>query len=76
MEKISVGRAVHFYEADTRKQLVGPFAATVSGVHNSHGETVDLHVCMPDLEEPIDFVEEVQFSPEPKAGCWSWPPRV
>lgn len=34
---------------------------------------VTLMVCNP---SGIFFDEKVIFSPEPKPGCWSWPPRV
>lgn len=66
----SVGRIVHYIAADTDVLL--PWAAIVAAAGND--SVVTLHVFPPHTD--ARRVEEVPFSEEPKAGCWSWPPRV
>lgn len=65
---ITVGRSVYYYEALNHP----PLAATVTVVHSVHTGMVSLQVFH---EFSIDPMTSVPFSPTPKPGHWSWPPR-
>lgn len=71
--KPTVGRIVHYQSYGTPggefKSL--PRAAVVTQVHSD--TCVDLCILNP---TGMFFNTSVQFSEEPKGGCWNWPPRT
>jgi hypothetical protein len=71
----TVGRIVHFYPMVIRMddKLPDPQAAIVTYVHNvANVNAVALEV----FGYPEKVIHRgVPYSPKPKAGCWSWPPR-
>lgn len=72
-QKPSVGRIVHYQAYGTPggefKSL--PRAGIIAGVKED-GTTCEVVVFNPQGL----FFNTVPFSAEPKAGCWSWPPRT
>lgn len=73
-QKASVGRIVHFQahgSADGKYPSV-PRAAVVTEVE-ADGTTVGVCVLNP---TGFWFNRNSPFSETPKAGCWSWPPRI
>ncbi|AXK88837.1 hypothetical protein SAMN05421776_108232 [Nocardia farcinica] len=81
MSTPSIGRIVHFqtYGTPGGEHASEPTAAIITGVHDhdgtsQHPETrVDLFVIYPN---GTSHKRAVPFSETPKAGHWSWPPRV
>ena len=75
MLKPTVGRIVHYYhqQGDTMR---GPLAAIVT---SADGDVVGLRVfdspAFRRMSLEVRHAEAVPFSPTPKAGCWTWPPR-
>lgn len=71
-QKPSVGRIVHYYSYGTPRGgfKSAPRAAIVVEVHSD----TEVTVCV--LNPSGIFFNKVAYSAEPKAGCWSWPPRV
>jgi hypothetical protein len=75
-QKPTVGRIVHYHSLgslDGRYPSAVPRAAVVTEVYEAPFEGVSLTVLNP---TGLQLVPNVLFSAEPKAGCWSWPPRV
>jgi hypothetical protein len=74
-QKPSVGRIVHYQAFGTPggeyKSL--PRAAVVTQVNNEDGTSVGLCILNPTGQF---FNQTVEYSAEPKPGCWNWPPRV
>lgn len=76
----TVGRIVHYYSKPTGRRLDEPRAAMITRVVGDDGRVL-LHVYpvhlggddAPHLAGPTD---EVPYSEQPSAGCWSWPPRI
>lgn len=70
IQKPSVGRIVHYHP----KEGVGPYAAIVTAVVE---DAVALQIFWPSwvVEEPRESLR-TPFSPSPKPGHWSWPPRT
>jgi len=66
----SVGRIVHYHSAESDN--LAPWAAIVAGV--GEGGNITVHAFPPHTDSMR--IKEVPFSDEPKAGCWSWPPRA
>lgn len=66
--KPSVGRIVHFHHPSCD----GPAAAIVTQVFED--DSANLAVFFSSGGHGSHFL--VPFSEEPKAGCWSWPPRA
>lgn len=73
--KPSVGRIVHYqsYGTPGGEYLPAPRAAIVTQVNDHEGATVGLCILNP---TGMFFNDRVLYSEEPKAGYWSWPPRV
>lgn len=73
MTAVSVGRVVHYFSYNMPATCTPePRAAIVTAV-TPDGERVHLTV----LEKNgFAFKHHVQYSEEPAAGTWSWPPRV
>lgn len=79
----TVGRIVHYqsHGSPNGQHKSEPRAAVVTAVRDvpvieDPGVTaveVDLCVLNP---TGLFFNQRVPFSPEPQAGCWSWPPRA
>ncbi len=66
----SVGRIVHYYYGLHE----GPIAAIITAVRD---RTCDLTLFHPSLAHgPTIRKEFVEFSEEPRAQHWTWPPRV
>lgn len=76
----TVGRTVHYYQDSPSEDAdPQPCAAIICSVVNAEDGFVDLHV-FPNQRggatEPHNWSPAmVPFSPGPKAGHWSWPPR-
>lgn len=70
------GRAVYYYDGLTKVDSLElePNAATVAAVLDPVAGIVNLSVLGPDAEHVP--VRRIAFSPTPRAGCWSWMPRV
>jgi hypothetical protein len=79
-----VGRWVHYYDEDTDVSLTAPTAALITEVidHDDEGEysqqnvnagLVDLTLFPPG---GMEFHILAEFSAEPRAGFWTWPPNV
>lgn len=68
----SVGRIVHYqaYGTPGGEFKSVPRAAVVAEVHSDS----EITVCV--LNPMGLFFNRVQYSKEPKPGCWNWPPRV
>jgi hypothetical protein len=73
-QKPTVGRMVHYYWQSPNGT---PEAAIVVKVFRGDNllQEVNLKVISPDGYDDA-FRQAIPFSPEPKAGHWSWPPRV
>lgn len=71
-QKPSVGRIVHYHSYGTPGGEFKPLprAAIIASVHEN--DECNVVVFNP---EGL-FFNRVKFSPEPKPGHWSWPPRV
>lgn len=69
----SVGRIVHYQSFGTPngEYKSKPIAAIITQVNSE--QKVGLCIFNP---TGLFFNPDVQFSEEPKPGCWSWPPRV
>lgn len=74
--KPTAGRIVHFY-SDTADESLNqkPHAAIITHVYESPVFYVGLLV-FARLPEEYDMRTSALFSEEPKAGHWTWPPRV
>lgn len=72
-QKPSVGRVVHYQAFGTPggEYKSVPRAAVVTQV--GENGAVGLAILNP---TGMFFNPEIQFSEEPKAGCWNWPPYV
>lgn len=73
-QKASVGRIVHYqaYGTPAGEFKSVPRAAVVAEVHDA--DAGDISVCV--LNPQGIFFNRVQYSADPKAGCWNWPPRT
>ena len=73
MQQPSIGRIVHYqsYGTPAGEYLPAPRAAIIT-ILNDDG-TAGLAVLNP---TGTFFNLRVPFSPEPKPGHWSWPPRT
>lgn len=71
MQKVTVGRIVHYHSYGTPNGEFKPLprAAIVAEVHENNEVTV----CV--LNPSGLFFNKVKFSEEPKPGHWNWPPR-
>lgn len=71
-QKPTVGRIVHYqaYGTPGGEYASVPRAAIVTQVHSD--ECVSLCVLNPTGQF---FNQSVNYSAEPKPGCWNWPPR-
>lgn len=71
--KPSVGRVVHYYMKDDSE----PLASIVTKVHSSTS-AVDAVFFPPasGVGPLVGGLIAIEFSEEPKAGHWTWPPRV
>lgn len=71
-QKPSVGRIVHYqaYGTPGGEFKSVPRAAVIAEVHSD----TEVTVCV--LNPMGLFFNRVQYSAEPKPGCWNWPPRV
>lgn len=71
-QKPSVGRIVHYqaYGTPGGEFKSVPRAAIITDVHSD----TEVGVCV--LNPSGIFFNRVQYSAEPKPGCWNWPPRV
>jgi hypothetical protein len=73
-QKPSLGRVVFFYSTtNPNSSELEPSAATIAAVLDDTGRTNLSRVLWNGETQPQ---RDVPFSLEPKAGCWSWPPRV
>lgn len=80
MQKPSLCRFVTYRftdDPDNEDGLNGVDVAAVVTAVAKDGMSVSLTVFPPD-DEPMHLEpgEPIPFSETPKAGCWSWPPRV
>jgi hypothetical protein len=86
MPKPTVGRIVHYHQhpfMGTEPPTPTPLAALIVAVSDhpllKDEWAVDLHVFYPTETRKgrgvVKFIGSVVYSPEPKYGCWSWPPR-
>jgi hypothetical protein len=81
-QKPSVGRIVHYqsYGTPLGEYTSQPRAAVITELY-PHCEneaplpdmTVGLCILNP---TGLFFTKHVQYSEEPRPGCWSWPPRA
>jgi len=72
----SIGRVVHYHSYGTPggEFKPEPRAAIITAVAEETGLS---GVCLAVLNPTgMFFNTGVQYSEEPKPGCWSWPPRV
>lgn len=71
-QKPSVGRIVHYqaYGTPGGEFKSVPRAAIVTEVISD----TEIGVCV--LNPQGIFFNRVQYSEDPKPGCWNWPPRV
>jgi hypothetical protein len=71
---VTVGRTVFYqaYGTPGGEHPSVPRAAIVTEVLED-GSSVGLAVLNP---TGLFFNRDVRYSPDPKPGCWSWPPRV
>lgn len=67
----TTGRVVHYTTAAQQERTR---AALVFEVEDEQEGTVSLHV-FNGVPPFIHLKTGVEFSEEPAAGCWSWPPR-
>jgi hypothetical protein len=74
MGGLTTGRMVHYCLTEPYYQLDSShFAAIVSAVRGDKpAGTVDLHVLVPRLADPVWVVFEVPYSAEPAPGTWHW----
>jgi len=72
-QKPSIARMVHYqrYGSPGGEHLAEPSPAVITKVHPD-GTTCDLFVMNPNGV----YFNPTPYSPEPKPGHWSWPPRV
>jgi len=76
-EHLVPGRVVHYHPAlhEARYASPGPWAAIVTRV-GDHG-IVTLNLMLPTPTpvgtDPVARLENVPYSAEKAAGCWSWP---
>jgi len=70
----TIGRAVHYqsYGSPGGEHKSEPRAATITSIH-ADGTTVSLFVMTP---TGTFHNATTPYSETPKAGHWSWPPRV
>lgn len=70
----SIGRIVHYqaYGTPGGEFQSRPRAAVVVDVHDAAAG--DITVCV--LNPSGIFFNRVQYSEDPRPGCWNWPPRV
>lgn len=74
----TVGRIVHYqsYGTPGGEYASQPRAAVITEVHpqqgNEEAPSVGLAILNP---TGLFFTRAVPYSPSPKPGCWSWPPR-
>jgi hypothetical protein len=68
----SIGRVVHYqsYGTPNGEFLPEPRAAIITSVHEA---TIDAAVLNPG---GLFFAVGLQYSEDPKPGCWNWPPRI
>ena len=73
-QKPSIGRIVHYQKYGTPggEHLSTPSAAVITEVLDV--ETNKVQLCV--LNANGIYFNPTEFSPEPKPGHWSWPPRV
>jgi hypothetical protein len=71
----SIGRIVHYqsYGTPGAEYTSQPRAAIITQVNPEDTSCVGLCIINP---TGLFFTPNVAYSEEPKAGCWSWPPRV
>lgn len=72
-QRPTVGRIVHYqaYGTPGGEYKSEPRAAVITQVAVS-GDVVGLAILNP---TGMFFNPAIEYSAEPKAGCWSWPPR-
>jgi hypothetical protein len=82
--KPSVCRAVHYFPEGEEYDSSLPLSATITFVRQISVDTgpdeencydVNLHVLRADAMGTFG-VQDAPFSPMPKPGHWTWPPRV
>lgn len=74
--KPTVGRIVHFHAQDDSQ----PLACIITKVYQNHGEAMPIDAAFfqpaSGIGPLVGGLVAVGFSEEPKAGHWTWPPRV
>jgi hypothetical protein len=75
----TVGRIVHYqaYGTPGGEYLSVPRAAIVTVVHSDPDGKLTGEVGLAIMNPTgMFFNPHIQYSATPKAGCWSWPPKV
>ena len=87
----TLGRVVHYTTSANQAGDPVTYAAIITQVRphrefyegqqipqkEEHKVRVSLHVfCHENFNVGSLDLPDVNWSPEPKSGCWSWPPRV
>jgi hypothetical protein len=73
--KPTVGRIVHYYIGCPSDPMIGPLPAIITKVD---GDKADLYAIGLSLDRHDRYAapyQGVNHSEQPKAFCWSWPPR-
>jgi hypothetical protein len=70
--KPTVGRIIHYFCEDSDKNELFALPAIVIKIVDEDDQRLKLYIIGNNYPYYADYV---QYSKEPKVGCWSWPKR-